>query len=107
MNELPHRKAIVLGASIAGLLAARTLSDSFDHVLLIDRADLPGAAVPRPTVPQGRHSHGLLAGGIDALERLLPGLIAELQANGCQVGDNLRDVSWIFGGKRLAVGDSG
>ena len=97
----------MLGASIAGLLAARTLSDTFDDVLLIERADLPGDAAPRPTVPQGRHGHGLLAGGIEALERLLPGLIAELGARGCQSGDNLRDVSWIFGGKRLAVGDSG
>jgi 2-polyprenyl-6-methoxyphenol hydroxylase-like FAD-dependent oxidoreductase len=107
MNKQPHRKAIVLGASIAGLLAARALSDSFEEVLLIERAALPDEPAPRPTVPQGRHSHGLLAGGIDALERLLPGLVAELGAKGCQSGDNLRDVSWVFGGKRLAVGDSG
>ena len=58
-------------------------------------------AAPRPTVPQGRHSHGLLAGGIEALERLLPGLVAELGVKGCQSGDdNLRDVSWVFAGKR-------
>ena len=107
MNSQPRRKAIVLGASVAGLLAARALSDSFEDVLLIERAELPDDPAPRPTVPQGRHSHGLLAGGIDALERLLPGLVAELEAKGCQSGDNLRDVSWIFGGKRLAVGDSG
>lgn len=107
MNKQPHRKAIVLGASIAGLLAARVLSNSFEEVLLIERAELPDDPAPRPTVPQGRHSHGLLAGGIEALERLLPGLVAELGAKGSQSGDNLRDVSWIFGGKRLAVGDSG
>jgi 2-polyprenyl-6-methoxyphenol hydroxylase-like FAD-dependent oxidoreductase len=107
MHTQTDRKAIVLGARLAGLLAARTLSDTFDDVLLIERADLPDTAAPRPTVPQGRHGHGLLAGGIEALERLLPGLIAELMANGCQSGDNLRDVSWIFGGRRLAVGDSG
>jgi 2-polyprenyl-6-methoxyphenol hydroxylase-like FAD-dependent oxidoreductase len=106
MNSRPQRKAIVLGASIAGLLAARALSDSFEEVLLIERAELPDEPAPRPTVPQGRHSHGLLAGGIDALERLLPGLVAELGAKGCQSGDNLRDVSWVFDGKRLAVGDS-
>ena len=97
----------MLGASIAGLLAARALSDSFNEVLLIERAELPDGPAPRPTVPQGRHGHGLLAGGIDALERLLPGLVAELGAQGCQSGDNLRDVSWVFGGKRLAVGDTG
>ena len=107
MNKQPHRTAIVLGASIAGLLAARALSDSFEEVLLIERAELRDGPSPRPTVPQGRHSHGLLAGGIDALDRLLPGLLAELAASGCQSGDNLRDISWIFGGTRLAVGDSG
>jgi 2-polyprenyl-6-methoxyphenol hydroxylase-like FAD-dependent oxidoreductase len=107
MNTQPHRTAIVLGASIAGLLAARALSDSFEDVLLIDRAELPDDPAPRPTVPQGRHGHGLLAGGLEALERLLPGLVAELGASGCQSGDNLRDISWVFGGKRLAVGDSG
>jgi 2-polyprenyl-6-methoxyphenol hydroxylase-like FAD-dependent oxidoreductase len=107
VNNQPHRYAIVLGASIAGLLAARALSDSFDEVVLIERAILPDDPAPRLNVPQGRHGHGLLAGGLDALERLLPGLVAELGAMGCQSGDNLRDVSWVFGGKRLAVGDSG
>ncbi len=107
MDTQSHRHVVVLGASIAGLLAARALSDSFEDVLLIERAELPDGPAPRPTVPQGRHGHGLLAGGIDALERLLPGLVAELEARGCQSGDNLRDVSWVFGGQRLAVGDSG
>jgi 2-polyprenyl-6-methoxyphenol hydroxylase-like FAD-dependent oxidoreductase len=107
MNTQPHRTAIVLGASIAGLLAARALSASFQEVLLIERGELPDHPAPRPNVPQGRHGHGLLAGGIESLERLLPGLVGELEAQGCQSGDNLRDVSWIFGGKRLAVGDSG
>jgi flavin-dependent dehydrogenase len=103
----PHRRAIVLGASIAGLLAARALSDHFQEVLLIERAELPDGPVHRSTVPQGRHAHGLLAGGADAIERLLPGLSGELAAKGCLSGDNLRDLSWIFGGARLAVGDSG
>lgn len=107
MRTTSHRRAVVLGASIAGLLAARALSDRFDEVLLVERGALPDGAAPRPTVPQGRHAHGLLAGGIQALERLLPGLIAELEASGCQSGDNLRDVSWVFGGRRLAIGDSG
>src|SRR5262249_942046 len=103
----PHRKAVVLGASIAGVLAARALSSHFEDILLIERDELPDGPVHRSTVPQGRHVHGLLAGGADALERLLPGLIGELTAKGCPSGDNLRDLSWIFGGARLVVGDSG
>ena len=104
---MKNRRAVVLGASIAGALAARALSRSFDEIVLLERADLPDGPVHRSTVPQGRHVHGLLAGGIEAIERLLPGLIGELLAMGCPSGDNLRDVSWIFGGARLAVGDSG
>ncbi|HVU00788.1 MAG TPA: FAD-dependent oxidoreductase [Polyangiaceae bacterium] len=102
-----NRRAVVLGASIAGLLAARALSRHFEEVLVLERAALPEGPVARSSVPQGPHAHGLLAGGMAAIERLLPGLVDELLVKGCQSGDNLRDVSWIFGGKRLAVGDSG
>ena len=36
--------AIVVGASMAGLCAARVLADRFDSVLLLDRDTLPGGA---------------------------------------------------------------
>ncbi|MEV0130913.1 hypothetical protein AB0H83_20920 [Dactylosporangium sp. NPDC050688] len=49
--------AVVLGASIAGLLAARALSDT---VTVLDRDDLTGAGARRG-VPQGRHAHMLFA----------------------------------------------
>ena len=104
---IPGRRAIVVGASIAGLLAARVLSSHFAEVLLLERGQLPAEPVHRSSVPQGRHTHGLLAGGMDAIERLLPGLVAELLSKGCPSGDNLHDLSWIFGGARLAVGESG
>jgi 2-polyprenyl-6-methoxyphenol hydroxylase-like FAD-dependent oxidoreductase len=103
----PRRRAVVLGASIAGVLAARALSSHFEEVLLIERAELPDDPVHRSSVPQGRHVHGLLAGGVGAIERLLPGLVGELRAKGCTSGDHLRDLSWIFAGARLAVGNSG
>ena len=66
--------AIVIGASMAGLLAARVLSDSYDRVTVIDRDRLPeGVTENRRAVPQGRHAHGLQLGGQLALEGLLPG----------------------------------
>ncbi|HET7543648.1 MAG TPA: tryptophan 7-halogenase, partial [Polyangiaceae bacterium] len=104
---IARRRAIVLGAGIAGLLAARALSSHFEEILLVERGELPSEPVHRSTVPQGRHTHGLLAGGLEAIERLLPGLVPELLSKGCPSGDNLHDLSWIFGGARLAVGDSG
>jgi pimeloyl-ACP methyl ester carboxylesterase len=57
------RHAIVIGASMGGLLAGRALADYYDEVTLIDRDALPLRYEPRKGVPQGRHTHGLLARG--------------------------------------------
>jgi glycine/D-amino acid oxidase-like deaminating enzyme len=67
------RTAVVVGASMAGLCAARVLSERFDHVLLVDRHTLPEGAEPRARVPQGRHPHLLLVAGARLLERWFPG----------------------------------
>ncbi|MGW1045706.1 hypothetical protein [Streptomyces sp. NPDC002547] len=60
--------AVVIGGSIAGLLAARALHDRFDKVTVVDRDTLPDTAAPRRGVPQSRQLHGLLASGTAALE---------------------------------------
>jgi flavin-dependent dehydrogenase len=101
------KTALVVGGSIAGLLAARALADSFDDVVVLERGELLEDSNPRPGAPQGAHAHGLLAGGLDALETLLPGLTEQLISRGCLTGDNLRDAAWVFGGRRLAIGESG
>ncbi len=67
------RQAIVIGASMGGLLAGRALSDYYDEVALIDRDVLPLTYETRKGVPQGRHTHGLLARGRAVLEELFPG----------------------------------
>ncbi|MFD0593784.1 hypothetical protein ACFQZ4_15925 [Catellatospora coxensis] len=65
--------AIVLGASIGGLLAARVLSESYAKVTIFDRDALPTDGVTgRKGVPQGDHTHGLLARGRQVLEELFP-----------------------------------
>ena len=70
--------AIVIGASMAGLLAARVLADSYDRVTVLDRDELPtGLDGHRRAVPQGRHAHGLQPGGQKAIEQLLPGFTDE------------------------------
>jgi 2-polyprenyl-6-methoxyphenol hydroxylase-like FAD-dependent oxidoreductase len=76
--------AIVVGASMAGLLAARVLSGSYDRVTVIDRDALPHRLNEnRRAVSQGLHAHGLQPGGQQAIESLLPGLRAEaLEAGG-------------------------
>jgi 2-polyprenyl-6-methoxyphenol hydroxylase-like FAD-dependent oxidoreductase len=71
-----------MGASMAGLLAARVLADAFDDVVLVDRDTPPEAVGPRRGVPQGRQVHALLARGREALDELLPGLSRDLIARG-------------------------
>src|SRR5947209_18026327 len=52
--------AVVIGASMAGLLASRVLSEHFKQVTVIERDRLPQEVQPRKGVPQGRHVHVLL-----------------------------------------------
>jgi len=68
-----NKQAIVLGGSIAGLLAARVLSQHFDQVTLIERDTLTEGADSRKGAPQGRHIHALLAKGYLTLLTLFPG----------------------------------
>src|SRR5688500_9434372 len=75
-----ERRAIVVGAGVAGLLAARVLVEQFDRVAVVERDALPAGPDFRPGVPQSRHIHALFVRGRQLLERLLPGLGDELVA---------------------------
>jgi 2-polyprenyl-6-methoxyphenol hydroxylase-like FAD-dependent oxidoreductase len=70
--------AVVIGASIAGLCAARVLADSFDRVTVYERDELPDEAASRAAVPQDRHLHLLMARGAEELEGLFPGLLSDM-----------------------------
>ncbi|RPJ36870.1 MAG: monooxygenase [Chloroflexi bacterium] len=91
-------RAIVIGASISGLLMARVLADHFTQVIIIERDILPTAPEPRKGVPQGRHLHVLLAHGRDLLEGFFPGLTQELMDQGALVGDLSESVIWFSEG---------
>jgi 2-polyprenyl-6-methoxyphenol hydroxylase-like FAD-dependent oxidoreductase len=97
------KNAIIIGGSIGGLLMGVVLAEVCERVVLVERGELPDTPLPRAGVPQGLHAHGLLAGGLVALEQLLPGLCRELEQSGCPTGDNLRDAAWVFSGRRLSV----
>ncbi|MGI5243777.1 FAD-dependent oxidoreductase [Dactylosporangium sp. CA-139066] len=70
------RRAVVLGGSMAGLMAARVLSDHAEEVLIVERDPTEGAG-PRPGVPQGTQVHALLPAGQTQLERWFPGFTDE------------------------------
>lgn len=105
-EEAPKR-AIVLGGSLAGMLAAHALREHFGEVVIVERDELPSEPVPRRAVPQGHHVHGFLPGGLRALEALLPGIGDELCADGAVDADLHGDAQWCIGGHRFTRAISG
>ena len=89
------RHAVVLGGSLAGLLAARVLADHFDEVTLIERDVLAAKAEVRRGIPQANHVHGLLLRGRQVLEELFPGLQAEMIAAGVPLVDMANEIAWF------------
>lgn len=97
------RGAVVVGASMAGLLAARVLTDRVEEVTIVERDDLPDQPADRKGVPQGRHAHGLLPSGEQVLRNLFPGLMEDLEARGAQRTTTSSVKWWQFGGYRVDV----
>lgn len=92
-------RAVVIGASISGLLAARVLSDHFASVTVVERDLLPPPGQPRKGVPQGRHAHVLLAHGLALLEGFFPGIEREMVDQGALAGDLSEQSIWFSGGE--------
>jgi 2-polyprenyl-6-methoxyphenol hydroxylase-like FAD-dependent oxidoreductase len=85
------KHAVVVGAGIGGLCAARVLSDFYDRVTVYERDDLPAQPANRPAVPQGRHLHLLLARGALELDAHFPGLLDDMVAAGVPILENRPD----------------
>jgi 2-polyprenyl-6-methoxyphenol hydroxylase-like FAD-dependent oxidoreductase len=90
--------AVVVGGSMAGLLAARVLSEFFERVTIIERDGKPPAAATRKGVPQARHVHVLLRRGSDILEELFPGFIRGVLDHGAVLVDMLNRLPFFLGG---------
>jgi 2-polyprenyl-6-methoxyphenol hydroxylase-like FAD-dependent oxidoreductase len=95
------RQAIVIGASMGGLLAARALSDHFDRVTILERDATPDSREHRKGVPHGRSTHGLLAHGSRTLETLFPGFRDDILAEGAIDGDIVGGSIWHISGVTL------
>ena len=98
MERKTFGNAVVIGGSMAGLLAARVLADFFETVTVIERDEPSERPEPRRGVPQGRHAHGLLLRGQDTICRLFPGVREELLAAGATPVNMGRDVKWFHFG---------
>lgn len=75
-------RAVVIGGSIAGVLAAAAVKEHVDSVVILEAHGLPEGPEPRTGVPQAAHIHFLQAGGAAAIDALLPGSIDRLLAAG-------------------------
>lgn len=74
--------AVVVGGSIAGIAAAKALTDRFDKVIVLEKDPPHSRREGRPGAAQGWHLHHLLTAGRIELERLFPGIIDDMVREG-------------------------
>jgi 2-polyprenyl-6-methoxyphenol hydroxylase-like FAD-dependent oxidoreductase len=96
-----HDHAVVLGGGVAGLFAARVLSETFARVTVIERDALPEHPDERRGVPQGRHIHGFQARGVEIVAELFPALLEEMIAAGASRICDLSELHFRVGGHLL------
>jgi len=106
-QRLRLRHAVVVGGSIAGLLAARVLSDHCERVTVLDRDELGVELRPRKAVPQAPQTHVILTRSYQALQELFPGLIDEFVAAGASVYDSGTQMAAILNGCWVKPGPCG
>ncbi len=95
--------AVVLGAGIAGLLAARVLADAFRRVTVVERDPLPEGTAPRRGVAQGRHAHLLVPSGTQILGEMFPGLLDALTVGSVPVIRDFAEFRFAPGGRPLRL----
>lgn len=91
-------RAVVIGAGVAGLLAARALADAFETVTVIERDSLSDELEPRRGAPQGNHVHVLLEGGRTTIDDLCPGFSEDLVDAGGVVATGEEFEVYVQGG---------
>ncbi len=100
-------RAVVLGGSMAGLLAARVLSDHAESVLIVERDELPAAAAPRSGTPHDGQLHTLMHGGRMQLERFFPGFAEQAQAEGAILSSPFNIRAYADGTPKVSDGRMG
>lgn len=98
MVKAPFQHAIVIGGGIAGLLAARVLTNHCDRITVIERDHYPTTPTVRAGTPQARQIHTFLLKGQYILEALFPGFGARLRAGGATKHDFASDGLYFYGG---------
>jgi 2-polyprenyl-6-methoxyphenol hydroxylase-like FAD-dependent oxidoreductase len=109
MSNHHSDRAVVLGGSVAGMMAAAALAQRYTSVTVVERDVLPqaGDREHRRGVPQGRHVHGLLPRGRQIVEELLPGFTERVLSAGGHQGDILGNCRWYLNGLPLRQAHTG
>ncbi len=89
-----RKHALIIGCSLAGLFAARVLSDHFERVTILERDPIHDHPESRKGQPQTRHLHGLLAQGFRIIKDLFPTLEQELAKSGAVMTDMGEAIRW-------------
>jgi 2-polyprenyl-6-methoxyphenol hydroxylase-like FAD-dependent oxidoreductase len=100
-NSSSRNQAIVLGASLGGLMTARVLSKHYKKVIIIEKDEVHRQPESRKGQPQTRHLHGLLPAGFSTMTHYFPDLPKALVDNGANVVDFAESMVWkTYGGYR-------
>jgi len=99
-------RAVVLGGSITGTLAARVLAEFYRQVVVVDRDTVLGVEKPRRGAPHAAHAHGLHGRGCLLLQQLFPNLLNHMRRACLPVGD-LGEQRWYFDGRPFTPAHTG
>lgn len=106
MNTQVGKRVVVLGGSMAGILAARVLAEHYAEVLVVERDHVLGVKETRRGTPHAIHAHALHARGHIIVEELFPDLTEELSAAGVPTCD-LGEMHWYLNARRIKAAQTG
>jgi 2-polyprenyl-6-methoxyphenol hydroxylase-like FAD-dependent oxidoreductase len=96
-----RKHAIVIGASLGGLITARALINHFEKVTILEKDTVHDEPESRKGQPQTRHLHGLLPMGLNIMKTYFPGLLSDFESRGASVVDFAGSMQWYaYGGYR-------
>lgn len=106
-TKLSRGRAVVIGGSITGMLAAKVLSAYFKQVIILEKDDQPKVDAHEPGsfsrqgLPHAAHQHLLLVKGRQLFEEFFPGFDEELERLGAPLVNYSEDVALFIGEGKL------
>jgi len=107
VQEEGRGTAVVIGGSIAGIAAAKVLTETFRKVIVIEKDPIHHRMEGRPGAAQGWHLHHLLIAGQRQLETIFPGVIDDMVRAGAFKVDMGEQYRLMIAGSWKKVGPSG